>query len=409
MLKVWRNAVQKVARAICALLFLTLIFSPVSAPPRARAQENVQIFGPSEPLSQETDKGRNPASCLAGLRQFFQAGIGFEDLTDYVRDFFLWPSHYADVANVQDQLNRTRYQVVSAFMRCDIQRLPTITESYYRLEAELYFLRHFVDTGSGFAKILTESPGAKKKFEDEMVDYMILTKITSENEDLDRARYRGYFDLFTARYAERAKTYASFGNDPVFEELSAKVDELVDTFKSFSKLGSEIHDLTNEAIIEPATAIKNAAVAVWKEPGKSLKAGVLGIIKKFDACAETPDNRYCLTGEDNTGSSYGLNIFGNDDPSNRKTFEDVSIAIEKQAVKKTEDKDQAEVLAKYELLYGQVNGEGITAIIENMDKLLALLREGRPADQNNDQVFGSLSPLQRVAQCAEQVKGNVCK
>ena len=67
------------------------------------------------------------------------------------------------------------------------------------------------------------------------------------------------------------------------------------------------------------------------------------------------------------------------------------------------------MLAKYELLYGQVNGEGINAVIGGMDKLLALLQGGRAADQNHDQIFGSLAPLQRLAVCAEMVRKNECK
>lgn len=397
-------------RISCFMALLSLLLLPAFI--HAQTIENPQIFG-SEPAAHETSEGRNIASCLKGWRQFVAAGVGFQDFSDYWRDFFLWPSHYADVANVQNQLNRARYAVMAAFLRCDLPRLTSVTEAYYRLEAELYFVRHFVDTDGGYLKVLTESPGSRDKFADEMVDYMILLK-PAEDEARERAIYSGYFDLFSARYASRARTYASFGEDPVFEELGAKFDELIEAFKSFKDLGSEMKQLGNEAIVEPATAVGKATAAFFKAPAKSIVAATQAIAKRFDACASTPDNRYCLQGESRTESNFS-DPFDTKGGTKPKTFDEVMFAVRQGEVQKTEDTDKAEMRARYEMLYGQVTGGGMKELISGMDDLLAVLGEGREAVPPRggtggiEGISGSLEPLAKIQECVQSVKNNVCR
>ena len=367
----------------------------IAAPQASLAQENLQIFG-SEPSGHEQSEGRDLTACLQGWRQFIAAGIGYEDFSDYWRDFFLWPSHYADVAAVQDQLNKARYALMAAFLRCDLNRLKSVTDAYYRLEAELYFVRHYVDTDGGFLSVLTETPGKRKKFADEMLAYMILAKPAASQEET-RTLYGNYFDLFEAKYKERAKQYASFGDDPVYQQLGAKFDEFLATIRSFEKMGDEIVALTNEAIIEPAQAVGKAVVNAYNHPLKSLGEAASAVAKRFDACAQTPDNRYCVTGESRTGSDYD-DIFGGPfGTSGKITYDEARKAKSKRDAQLSEDLDRADMAARYELLYGQINGDGVHSIIEKMDSLLFTLEQG------------SLPKLDRIEQCASTVQGNVCK
>lgn len=383
------------------ILFLLSIFSWHFS--LVRAQENIQIFG-----IEGQPKEKKLSSCVSGLRQFLAAGLGYQSLKDYFRDFVLWPSHYADVASVQEQLNRTRYAVIAAFLRCDTDRLKSVTEAYYRLEAELYFVRHFVDTEGGFLHILTENPGDRQKFMNDMVGYLFLLK-PAENREKEKALFSGYFDLFEAKYRSRAKSYANPQGDSIFDELAVKFEKLIDTFASFKSLGTELAALGDETIVEGAVSLYDAASAVYENTGGALKKTLDAIVSKFDACVETPDSRYCLTGE-NVEKEGGIfagtefeRFIQNFTRGGKKSFQDVMVAVEQQELRRTQDLDRAEMLARYEMLYGQVSGSGLPALISQMDTLLSVLSDG------SKKVPGSLEPLSALQQCAAEVHNRQCQ
>lgn len=389
----FKIAIQKLKIIVTIMILLVPIFVYAQ---EGYKKENIKVFG-SEPAASETDKGRNLLTCFEHWRDFLAAGIGFQDFSDYWRDFFLWPSHFADVMNVQNQLNKARYSTMAAFLRCDLDKLKSVTEAYYRLEAELYFVRHFVDTEGGYLYVLTEEEGQRDKFAEEMLDYMILLK-PAENKDKERALYKGYFDLFAAKYAGRAKQYKSFEDDELFSEFIAKLKEFQNVAKDFEKLGTEMAELGDEAIVKPAQSIKDGAVAFYNNPLKALKAAGDAILEKIDACIETEDNRYCATGEDRIGAPE--NVFG-DTPwftktSEPKTFDQVMLGIRQQEQKKTEDIDQAQMLARYEMLYGQAAGDGMKALADKMNEWVSILGS-------------SSAPLVQLENCAAHVSGEVCR
>lgn len=385
---------------ILVLLFsfsLAYLFAAAKMP-AARAQAAGQFFE-AEPLAKEQSKGRNLLSCLSGWRQFISAGIGTQGFKDYWRDFSLYPAHYADVVIVEQQLNKARYAVMAAFLRCDLNKLKSVTNAYYKLEAELYFVRHFVETSGGSVKILTENPAERQKLVDEVANHIILFK-KSQNPEEDRAIISGYFSTFETKYKERAKKYAQFGNDAVYGELGKKFDELIDTFKSFGKINN---DLQKEEKPAEKTAEQNRETKTPAHAGalKNIKELAAAIAKRFDACATTEDKRYCITGEDRKKTEDPFTPSNITKSSEKKTFGEVMFLVEKRAQERTEDIDKVQMLAKYEILYGQVNGDGIIELMKKMDALLAILG---PAKEE-----GSIEPLNKLQQCAKHVNTNQCK
>jgi len=397
-------------RALAVLLVLGVFgVGFASQPiPSAYAQEidNVQVFGESSPALEENKDRQLFASCLAGWRDFLSASTPQTDVSDYFRDFFLWPSHYADVAAIQNQLNKSRYAVMAAFFRCDLERLKVVTEAYYRLEAELYFVRHYVQTDGDNLHVLTENAAERQKFQKEMIDYFIVRK-ESPDPEKDRALFSGYFDLFAAKYGAKARTYGSFGNDPAYSQLVEKFNDLLDTLKSFSEPYEQLKALGNEAIVEPAQAIGRAAAAAYDSPAGALIDLGKAIAQRFDACVETDDNRYCLS---DIGSSADR---ADEDPFSflgaPRTFTQVMISVRKKSVQRTDDVSKADMLKRYELLYGQLGGGGTRATLDRLDTLNAILGDGAPAKPGSAAIKGSLKPLQDIATCADNIVDKQCK
>lgn len=398
--------------------------------------ENVEVYG-VEGAAGEKDQGRSFLECLKGWRQFIAATSPFDpgNFDEYIKEIFYvsWrsPAHFADIVNVEEQVNRARYAVMAAFLRCDLDRLKSVTEAYYRLEAELYYVRHAVDTSGGYVQ-------KREDFANELADYLIVLKAAADPEK-ERAIYSGYFDLFKSKYAERVKIYADSSNDPIFAELGAKWNELMETFKSFKTMGSEMANLgkdVGEAVVEGASAVGGTLAAPFENPGKALKDLASNLDQRFKICPTHlhPDECITFTEALITGGSIAgktayevgviikniavgaaktavgtgkavkdkvVELFSSAAKSGAKiTPQDVQkVADEVAAVVGKENVDKADMLLRYELLYGQVGGEGVLALMDRMDTLLGIL--GPDAE-------GSLQPLKTADRCAERVKNRVC-
>lgn len=414
--------------------------------------ESFEIFG-AEPGAKETDEGRSLLACAEGLMDFLVPPTAnfFNDFEDYVRDFLLWPAHYADVAAIENQVNKARYQVISAYLSCDLERLPSIINTYYKLEAEHFFVRHFVDTDGGWLKFLTESPGDRQQFLDQMTDSLIdrigLGRSQVEK-DSSRALLEGYFDEFESKYSERAKSYAGTGEDSVFQELKAKVEELVDTLSSIQALGDELGSFgeeVGEAAVSAAASVKD----VYDHPVAALKTLGEKTLSTFQACPSAGHPEECITlgealsaGWDATKAAgkvivtipgqiadaaetvynAAAGLFSGDKglngvpaPKKRVTYDNIQRDQEKLRNLVAENEERAEMLSRYELLYGQVGGSGVSALMGKMDVLLATLGAGRKADVRSPDplkvkpIQGSLEPLKKLKECADETEKSMCE
>lgn len=382
-----------------AILFLSLAAGIV---PVVKAQENLQIFG-AEQAENIEQKGRDLLACASGLLNFFTPpNIDFlEDFLDYIRDFeyaVIYPAYYADISNVERQLNESRYHVISAFSDCDTNRLNSVTRAYYKLEAELYFLRHYVDVSEGYVRVRV--PG---EFEGQMMESF--TGRADEDKYKNDALFSAYFDEFAGRYKDRAKAYANFGDDPVYSDLAGKFQELLDTLMSLRDLGTAMANLTEEAVAQPGKAIGLSVVALYETPVKALQDTWIAIDNRFKVCIPDAGGE-CITRE-NAGKEISdlLGIGKSSKVSgDRKTYADVQVAIQKQELTQTEDLDKGEMLARYEFLYGRINGDGVSALAAKMDKFIAILGKG-----SGETVPGSLEPLAEIQKLVQNVLDKECK
>lgn len=375
----------------------------------ASAQGTSQLFAPVPSIG-VLDKGNNAVECAKGIFKFVGSPksnlISFwEDFKDYWRDFLLWPLHYADVAIVENQWHEATRELFAAFMRCDVDRIKSLENTYWRLYAELFYVRHFVDTDGGYLRILSENPSERDAFKKRML--MSFVGRGDISEDSQSILFSGYFDLFEAKYKDRAKTYASFGNDPAFTQLAEKVKGLFETIKSLKDLGTEEYWQVEEEAVELANDLKkpvNAVVEGWQDKGTVAKETSAKVANTFRVCPEG-DPASCKGILDSSvgvaEAVLGAGTSTWNKMNDRKTFEQVQIAITQEQIKRTEDRTRGEMLARYELLYGRISGDGIAAINERMDKLIEIV--GPKEDK------GSLPVLKKVAECAKEVKEKVCK
>lgn len=398
--------------------------------------ESPLMFFGARPQTPPSRGQRNLANCMLGLMQFYYIAARFSDIPShirlrwppYFRDFFLLPAQYADVMNVEQQLNRTRSSVMAAAFRCDVQQQRATERAYYKLEAELYYVRYFVDatpiptihpgwsvvnalSAAGAAVRIprvTDNPQRRQNFLSEMLD--AFGAIPGLSEDQRRSLLTGYFEEFEAKYMERVNSYA--GGDAAWQELARKVDELIDTIKSLKNLGKELADVGREAAaagqgigrmaVNAAREARSAARKLKNSPGKAILEGAKEILNVAKVCYRAECKGAGDTVQDIIGSimEVGSTVRSFSD---RKTFEDVRVAIERQKTQQVEFVEEADLRARYEMLYGQINGAGISEMIEKMDELIKILSVG-----SGTEIAGSFQPLQKVQQCVRMTRTRQC-
>jgi len=147
---------------------------------------------------------------------FISALIGYDDFIEYWKDIFVRYNanicHYTDIDGLLKRLNAIRKQIREAFYACaDTNALKA---TYYKLEAELFFLRKYINTNNGQFLVVPED-----KVQKELKNYFVLEKnYFSEQEISD------LFNQFKAKYSTRLATYKNC-RDATWQNLMDKWNE----------------------------------------------------------------------------------------------------------------------------------------------------------------------------------------
>ncbi len=398
-------------KRITSLILTALLLSTVMSGTLLAAEryENFKMFGPAD-----SGTGKDPrfTECFAGLVDFLYVSIGSgftkpgSDFVDYWHDFLLYQPHYADVYGVVRQLNAARYSVISTFLRCQPERFKQVTSRYYVLEAELYFVRHFINTwADGFPERIIADEN-RKEFRQEFVQYMISKTPDAADKNEQLAKFGGYFDSFMAKYKNKVKEYGESKNssDPAWGQIKEKWENLKNTF---SDLGSSVKGLGGDAA-------DLGEALVPSSPGSLISS----IFSRVDACAQVgSDDSYCVSDAIKYLNEHDVvaeaeqkrDALLNAKRVNSVTFGEVHAAVDAANQPTPEDLlSESEMLKKYEVLYGSVGSNGIAEMIQNTDTLLATLTNGRGPGPFGPKISGSLKPLEKISECADDIEDKQC-
>jgi hypothetical protein len=149
---------------------------------------------------------------------FASSVLGYDDFIEYWIDLFARynanPCLYADVKSLSERITKAREQIRKAFYACDPQ-IEKLKQTYYELEAELFFLRKYVEVGSG---ALVVRPDAEVI--EHMRQHFRITKGWFSDEKI-----KELFDRFKKRYQNRIEFYQNC-SDPAWDNIIEKLKEL---------------------------------------------------------------------------------------------------------------------------------------------------------------------------------------
>lgn len=170
---------------------------------------------------------------------FLSAVISYDGFYEYWKDILVRYNAnmclFMDIDNLLTKLDKARDQIRQAFYVCS-STAPKLAKTYYDLEAELYFLRNYVDVDKG--NILFKSDTA---IGNAFIDYVV----NERGFYTTRADAQVALDKFISKYAARQDTYINCA-DPTWGNLIAKWNEFKDNLGGFTAVQQAAESITKK-------------------------------------------------------------------------------------------------------------------------------------------------------------------
>lgn len=302
--------------------------------------------------------------CARDWLTFISSVISYDGFTEYWKDIFYRYNknicYYFDIDSLLKQIDKAREQIRNAFYTCDAARANSLKNRYYELEAELFFLRNFINIPQ--SEVM--------EIEDEKVYSKLRDNFVINKSYFDDDKAKELFDKFKKDYKDRVKTYKDC-KDPGIEMLINKWNSLKKSFKEMGDTGKSIKDHWEKSINAPNKRtgeflggfldmrlnnlpIKKSAELIYNEIKKNLPTG------------GTP------------------------------TLEDLQFAIDINEEEYSKKVEQTSLIAEYEALFKH-GGDALAKDFE--DKIKEL----------NKIIEDTYKPLEQLKACAKKTVDRQCK
>jgi hypothetical protein len=304
-------------------------------------------------------------TCYNDWLSFVSSVVSYDSFTEYWKDIFYRYNknicHYMDIANVQKQMDSLRNQIRNTFYSCNLENAVSLGQRYIELEAELFYLRNFV-----------EFPQSKvEKLSDEKIYKNMLDKYLYENDFYtDEQEVRELFERYRTKYENRVETYSKC-EDPGLSMLMEKWDSLVENFKAMSESTEK--------------AVKSNWNRAVNTPVKRTNPFTLGNLN--DRLNNLPPPKTI----DEIKSELQKEIPGETQP----TLESLQSAVSLHHEENVEKTNEATLMAKYETLYKKGGDNSTKSLVEKLKEINKLVNDTLP-------VFDSLES------CAKKTEERQC-
>ncbi|MBU0668419.1 hypothetical protein KJ951_03145 [Patescibacteria group bacterium] len=150
---------------------------------------------------------------------FISATASFDDFLEYWKDILVRYNTnyclYLDIDNLLNRITKVRAQIRDAFYTC--AGTAQMTKTYYELEAEIFFLRKYIDVDTGSFLVVDDAKVIK-----ELRDYFVINKGFFSDAEITQL-----FDRFKKRYDSRLDSYRDC-KDPAWGALVEKWNQFKD-------------------------------------------------------------------------------------------------------------------------------------------------------------------------------------
>jgi hypothetical protein len=315
--------------------------------------------------------------CERDWSTFLSSIISYDGFVEYWKDIIYRYNknicYYMDIDRVLKKLKKAREQIRKAFYSCDSARAADLKQTYYELEAELFFLRNFVDIGT------TEIKNA----DDKKVYEALRKKFYINKSYFTEEKVKELFEKFKNKYASRVTVTYKECKDMGLTALSKKWESLVENFKSMGATGKSIKEQWEKSLNTPIKRTggflkgyldirlgglppKKAVDQIYKE----LKSQYETSLKRYNPKKVQKSLEQNQEQEEQEESGIGPSL---------EELQNAIITNDENYVKKVK---KANLMAKYEALYKHGADEIAKDFKEKLEELNEIIQNTYPIFEN---------------------------
>jgi hypothetical protein len=376
------NLLKKIMRAVtlsavCAMILLSQFFI---SPNKVNAQDAYSPSGTGQEVVCRGD--RNWAAYGVTIwNQFMDPRDFGEYWNDLIYRYAENFCHYEDIYSLLKRSDKAAEQVRKAFYSCT--STDKVVKSYYRIEAEIYFLRHYIDYGDKTAEDGTKTPTYFIKPNDsDWQDF-------NDNLFNSRAEIDALYTEYYSKYNGRMDTYNKC-KDPGIENLIVRFNDDMDFLSKTVKSAAKSVSQKAGRLKDTASGLVNAVKSGDYFKGL-LQAGINGmpcpILSAALAKAANDSSAAAKTAVD---TAHNKLIAAQKDPKKEcamaiqdikaainanlpnwqgVNFYDLQNAAENVAKQVKDIRDDTDVMAKYEFLYYESSDNIVGEFVGRMKSL----------------------------------------
>ncbi len=304
--------------------------------------------------------------CRNGARDygnFLSAVISYNGFVEYWKDILVRYNAnmclYLDIDSLLTRIDKARQLIRNAFYNCD-SNAQKLAKTYYQLDAELFFLRNYVDVSNGNILIKSE-----KGVTNDFISYYVNDKgffTTDEAQTL--------LQQFISKYQARMDSYLNC-QDPTWGNLIAKWNEFKSNLGGFTAVQESVEQINK--------SWDNAINTPFKRTG-GLLGGLLDVkINDLDPATAWSDISTQL--KNNSPSGFTFNQFQAAQTADAAYHDDVL--------------SRTTYLGQYQQLYQNGTADITQAIIDRVNYL-------------DNSIVGTYDYIDKTAQCTKGIVEKVC-
>ncbi len=380
---------EKLSVALLIVLVSLVFTNKFSSFPIVRAQGLGTSSGSGEQLF-----------CARDFSNFITNGLDFdgEGFVDYWRDILvIYNTNYCQFTDIDSMLKRidgARKQLRQAFYVCDNKTVERVTAQYYQLSAELYYLRHFVDTKASPDPKATDVEKAEKVQKSPSVHDKFINMFVNKLKYFDSKKAEQIYVQIQQKYETKIDEYRNC-TDPNFGALVQKVKDLSHTVETVQQMFKKFYE-TNSA------RIKAAKKKIADNPGllSAFSADSMGDfmsrVTSTRINGESPSESTIWEQISNTAKENAPFYYGTTKAyPPTVTFD--TILDDLNTIRAREEQNDLDIryVSAYDVKYRQVSGSGLDKLKDNLNSLITTIDE-------------TFSPIDQVKVCATYIVDKQC-
>ncbi len=339
--------------------------------------------------------------CKRDFSNFLTNGIDFdgEGFLDYWNDILvIYNSNYCrylDIDSLLNQIDSARKQIRQAFYVCDNATSSRVAAQYYQLSAELYYLRHFINTAETPNPKSSDTEKAQKVLPDPQIKALFMQKFVNEKKYFDQQTGLEVFERIRQKYESKLENYRNCV-DPNLEQLFQRIDNIKTNLGAATQLWTKFNDRRKARFSAMQKRI-DANPGLISAFGASSVGDFFNRVVDLRINAETPGEstiweQVTFAAKENAPFSSNNQIKMTSQPM---TFDSVKADLKTIEVRENDNAMDLQYVAEYDLKYRQVQGVGLDKVRDNLDTLKDIIKK-------------TFDPLDKVQVCTANIVGKQC-